>query len=148
MDIIPDSSGSVRFTIQIDMFTGRSQLFYSFTQENPKSDEDMINPSGQQTGWEGNFIERSIAVGQVEHESRYVQIKDEIDETVVSSSYYQIERPKDETNEVVYFSVKGMEKQNDYQLYVHNKTVNFSIKNKPSLSLIISMTMVIISLIF
>lgn len=121
-----------KFTIQLDIFAGRTDLFYSFTDENPKSDKDYIDPSSQTSTWEGHFVERSVANSNKIGDMKSTEIIDPketiVKSAVIRQSFYQIERTDSSTENVLYFSVQGLDAQNDFELFVHNKTINFSLK--------------------
>lgn len=125
------SPNLTRFTIQLDIFAGRTDLFYSFTDENPKSDKDYIDPSSQTSTWEGHFVERSVAnANDMKSNEEIINRKETmVNSAGIKQSFYQIERSDSSTENVLYFSVQGLEAQNDFELFVHNKTINnFSLK--------------------
>lgn len=132
-----------RFTVQLDTFAGRSDLFHSFTNENPKSNDDYIDPNEIEAEWEGHFVEKSAVMvrGRAARSADIASANKELTNTVakedpLKQSYYQIERPDLGPNDVLYFSVRGLETSNDFEVFVHNKTVNFSLKLTCSSSLI------------
>lgn len=99
-----DEMNSNELTIQLDMVKGRSEVFYSFSEQYPKSPDHLLDPSATR--------------GELFVESRAKKIK---------KAYYNIDVPSEQPNDTLYFSVRGIDDQNKFRFYVHNKTVNFSI---------------------
>lgn len=107
---------------------GNTELFYSFEDENPKSENDYIQNTGSQGG-DYNFIEKSAS--KSENENIFYRMVRAIPFTPIRNvitdnlqkKYYQINRPASGQNELLYFSVKGFEIKNEFQVYVYNRTV-------------------------
>lgn len=59
-----------------------------------------------------------------------------------NQKYYQIEKPQQPPNDILYFSVRGLEDTNEFQVYVYNKTLNFSVNVKSS-SVLIAITLIL-----
>lgn len=112
---------SNKFTIQLDILRGASELYHSFRDQYPKSPENFIDPATLDTNKDGNFVEqlKSLVVSQSE---------DMGDAKKPKNIYYQIQVPQEPPNDILYFSVRGLDEQNEFRIYVHNKTVNFSLK--------------------
>lgn len=92
-----------RFTVELALVKGRSELYHSFSDENPKSGVNYIQGS------------------------RIVNMSD----LNVEKKYYDVERPGEKPNEVLFFSVLGLsESENEFRVYVYDKVVigNGSIK--------------------
>ena len=104
---------SNKFTIQLDILRGASELYHSFREQYPKSPENFIDPATLETNKDGNFVEKP---------------KDMRDANKQKNIYYQIQVPQEPPNDMLYFSVRGLDEQNEFRIYVHNKTVNFSLK--------------------
>ena len=114
-----------KFTIELSMIKGKTELFHSFTDENPKSKDDYINPNNFIPDREGNFFERMLdsVNDKIKLSKRSIDTPNEIELRNYEKMYYQIERPEQEPNEVLYFSVRGLEETNEFQIYIYNRTV-------------------------
>lgn len=42
---------------------------------------------------------------------------------IIERLYYQISKPQQTPNEILYFSVKGINDKNHFQLFIHNETI-------------------------
>jgi hypothetical protein len=47
----------------------------------------------------------------------------ESDLTIIERLYYQISKPQQTPNDILYFSVKGINDENQFQLFIHNETI-------------------------
>lgn len=130
-----------RFTVQLDNFLGRSELHHSFTNQNPKSNEDYLDPDSAGSIWEGNFIEKSVLPSGVARSVDSVIVKsvyqDQMTFASQSQLLYQIERPNEGPDDVLYFSVRGLDTTNEFEVFIHNKTFNFSSRLTNSYGLVI-----------
>jgi hypothetical protein len=99
-----------RFTIELEILNGNTNLFYSFDNENPKSDQDYIQIAPLKEP-DMNFIEKNVlAKSSVSDGS--------------NKKFFQVKRPENKT--LLYFGVKGYKENNEFQIYVYNRTVNSS----------------------
>lgn len=115
-----------KFTIELSMVKGKTELFHSFTDENPKSKDDYINPNNFIPDREGNFFERMLdsVNDKIKRLSkRSIDSPNETELRNYEKVYYQIEKPEQEPNEVLYFSVRGLDETNEFQIYIYNRTV-------------------------
>lgn len=112
---------SNEFTIQLDILRGASEIYHSFSELYPKSPENFIDPATLETNKDGNFVEqlKSPVVSQSDDMRAVKKTK---------NIYYQIKVPQEPPNDILYFSVRGLDEQNEFRIYVHNKVVNFSLK--------------------
>jgi hypothetical protein len=115
-----------QFTIVLSVIKGKSALFHSFTNENPKSDSDFVTeivaPDEEKPWIEAGS---GVAVGS-EEEAKQVRkvVAVAKDGTKHQQIYYQIVRPIVQPNSVLYFSVQGQEDtNNEFEVYVHDKIV-------------------------
>ena len=112
-----------KFTIELENVEGNTELFYSFDDENPKSDSDFLQATAQ-TGPDTNFIEGKNMIENkylfevLAYERAFESLPRE-----TKKKYYQISRPSNGQNELLYFSVKGYSDFNEFQVYVYNRTV-------------------------
>ncbi len=98
------------FTIELEKLNGDTEMFYSFNDENPKSNLDYIQKDPQKEP-DMNFVEKN-------YESKVIEINGE------NKKYYQVTRPKNQT--LLYFGIKGYKEKNEFQIFVYNRTVNSS----------------------
>lgn len=117
-DLTEDPSEKNKFTIELKELSGECELFYSFVEENPKSDDEFINSNSIKPDKDENFIEKIL--------QRFKRSQQISDSTNKKSKLYQITRPNAPPNEVLYFSVKGLDTNNEFQVYVYNKTVVYN----------------------
>lgn len=89
-----------RFTVEMNEIDGSSDLFYSFSDNNPKSESDYIKDDTPFER-EENFIELRRQSG-----TKYVQIEN-----------------KDELA-TLYFSIKGLGQKNSVEVTIHNRTLS------------------------
>lgn len=107
------------------MIKGKSALFHSFTNENPKSESDFVTDivaPDEEKPW----IEAvsGVAVGSEEEAKKVRKVVVAKDGTKHQQIYYQIVRPIVQPNSVLYFSVQGQEDtDNEFEVYVHDKIV-------------------------
>ncbi len=87
-----------KVTIILNQAEGETQLFYSFDDENPKSRDDLIDESDK----------RHFGVGSLKTSKDIV---------------IPAERPANSTSEFVYFSVKGLQVSNQFQVNVSSKFI-------------------------
>ena len=106
------SSTMKMFTIELQQLSGSSELYYSFQDQNPKNQENFI-PDSSTPDSDSNFIEkRSID----SHDLPALNAK--------SSKFYNIDRGQSNSSNVIYFGVNGVDYQNEFQIYVYNRTIN------------------------
>ncbi len=84
------------FTIQLEQLSGVTDLYFSFTEENPKSNDDYLSLS------------------EVKYEPAMLRSR---------IKYYQVKRPDNLTSNLLYFSVKGREDVNQFQVIVNSKMI-------------------------
>jgi len=120
-----------KFTIELEIINGETNLFYSFTDENPKSDQDYIQNEPQKEP-DMNFIEKNFLSKSVISDGS-------------NKKYFQVKRPKNET--LLYFGVKGYKEKNEFQIYVYNRTVNSSLSLHEN-NLIIRLKILIFLILF
>ncbi|CAF0704553.1 unnamed protein product [Brachionus calyciflorus] len=104
------------FTIELSLYDGDTELFSSFTDENPKSKDDFLDTSGVKPEPDTNFIEK---VSNRLRRSSDVTLTD-----IKKRKFYQIKRPESGQNETLYFSVRGLKEKNDFRVFVYNSKVN------------------------
>jgi hypothetical protein len=135
-----------RFTIELKELNGSASLYFSFEENNPKAPSDLIQQNSQPE-YDTNFIEIP------ENKSRKLDLKTAKSETKASnrakkSQFYQVQRPTAGQNEYLYVSVKGMDKLNEFQIYVYNRTVNFETSIHKNLNIFIFVMGLLISRLF
>ncbi|RNA15112.1 collagen alpha-1(XII) chain-like [Brachionus plicatilis] len=99
------------FSIELSIFDGDANLFYSFEEENPKSDEEFLTIDDVEP--DTNFIEKKKKIKRM--------VIKETDENVRKTKLYQIDRPLTGKNDLLYFSVKGYQDSNEFKVFVHSK---------------------------
>lgn len=123
-----DDNARYQFTIVLSVLKGKSALFHSFTTENPKSKDDLVDETTDpdpERPWIEEDEERMAVSNKVVAMDAIDEIDEETGEQIIKQQiYYQIYRPLVQPNSVLYFSVKGLEDtDNDFEVYVHDKTV-------------------------
>lgn len=103
-----------KFSVELKELRGRSRLYHSFKEENPKSDDDFLSNSTQPDK-DGNYIEKMYSLVRLTPTG--LRITD-------NTLYYQIERPDGVANDWLYMSVKGLDDVNDFQVIVYNRTID------------------------
>lgn len=113
------------FTIEIEILTGNTELFYSFEDQNPKDVEDSVklNSTSPDTEIDGNFFEKIIN----RQKRQLIELRND-----PFKKYYTIKKPTDLTAKTLYFSIKGYEAQNEFQMFIYNKTVEPPSTEPPS----------------
>ena len=128
-----------KFTLELKILSGSSDLFFSFEDKNPKNDDDYLKIDTK-SDQDVNFYE---------DESILKRTKRDVDSDVNSSipidvKYYQVNREGNGT--VLYFSVKGLEDQNTFEVFVYNRTVNET-KNNSSNNYLL-MASIVVAVVF
>lgn len=120
------------FSIELAQIRGKSELFSSFTNEIPKSSDMFVNELTANTGADIFFVDRDPPpppppTTESPPEGGGVTVKIDGGDDVVNAAvktYYQIRRPQQPPNDVLYLSVKGgSEDENEFQVLVYNRTV-------------------------
>lgn len=126
------------FTIELRTAQGKSEIYYSFTNILPKSSEHLVNEN-LNTGFDIYFIdsdprtttpptttdEEDLIEGrkyneQIQEDTTTLKESELI---IIERLYYQISKPQQTPNEILYFSVKGINDENQFQLFIHNETI-------------------------
>lgn len=100
------------FTIVLNDINGSSELFYSFNNTKSKDDQAFltIDEDGEDTNLKPEMDSR-ISLRNF-NESEILN---------TGTKYYQITNA--EAKDLVYFSVKGLDDENEFQIYIFNRTV-------------------------
>ena len=110
------------FSIGLEEIKGAAELHYSFQDNNPKSDSDFVKDDVKSDRDE-NFIDDIEALRVRRSFGRLVEDSNSDNETVVGNmKYYLIENP--DLNSTLYFSLKGLEENNEIKVQVFNRTIN------------------------
>jgi uncharacterized protein YegL len=109
-----------KFTIELEDIEGASGLYYSFEHENPKSDDQYIDST--ESKYEDSFISKFVR-------SMFSRAEANIIPDSANKKLYQITRPASGDNEVLYFSVKGLEDSNEFTIFIYNRTVTSGSKS-------------------
>jgi len=122
-DTIPN-----KFTIEVKDIVGRTGLAFSFDDEQPKEDSDYVSDSAS-SSYYGNYIERFKTAVNLR--------KQRADEknNEATSTLYQINRPENKT--VLFLGLKGKADENEFHLYIYNKTVTNEIKKPSKVGLVV-----------
>lgn len=136
------------FSIEFQELSGKSELFYSFDDENPKSDSEYIEDNNQ-NGRDENFIDKPInsslkfqnyTTTHLLNQLMPKTIEMKVRKSTPESAYYSF-RNKDQ-KELIYFSVKGLSETNEFKIRVYDKYVS----NENNLTIVL--VSVILSLVF
>ena len=109
-----------KFSIELNTLSGKTDLVYSFTDENPKLDSDYIQLTNKPSSNSGNFIEKPKSASISKQSSQVVKDKAT---TGNNANYFQVTRPSTGQNEILYIGIKGYSDVNRFQVYVHDKVV-------------------------
>lgn len=109
-----------KFSIELNTLSGKTDLVYSFIDENPKFDSDYIQLTNKPSSNSGNFIEKPKSVSISKQSSQLVKDKAT---TGNNANYFQVTRPSTGQNEILYIGIKGYSDVNRFQVYVHDKVV-------------------------
>ena len=114
-----------RFTIELNEIVGSANLFFSFEDSNPKSDQDFVQETAG-ADKEANFLEgnQTIAFGQMKRDNAEIMQHDDlriVSRAVKKPKLYQVENPLGKN--ILFFSLKGLEANNSVQVHVYNRTV-------------------------
>jgi hypothetical protein len=107
-----------KFTIELQEIEGSAELFFSFEDNNPKSDDDIVKETTSEDK-EANFVEDSN-VNRVKRNAGMHEENDEISKSV-KTKFYQVDNPLGK--EILFISVKGLEVNNSIEIQVYNRTV-------------------------
>ncbi len=115
-----------QFTIELQEILGSCNLFFSFEEKNPKSENDYGKENDMTTEPEQNFFEDEDSYKRVrrsETNLRNVQsLKSSThqDNEAQKSKFYTISNPTG--SDTLYFSLMGLEEENSFQVLVFNRT--------------------------
>lgn len=101
------------FSIELSIYDGDAGLFYSFEEENPKSDEEFLNIVDTES--DTNFIEKNSRKKR--------EVESENNDQILKRKLYEIKRPQSGKNDLLYFSVKGYQDLNEFKVFVHSKVI-------------------------
>ena len=126
-----------KFTLELKILSGSSDLFFSFEDKNPKNEDDYLKVDAK-ADRDNNFYE---------YESILKRAKRNVDSYDNSSNpidvkYYQVNREGNGT--VLYFSVKGLEEKNTFEVFVYNRTVNDTKNNSNNYLLVSSIVVAVV----
>ena len=139
------------FTFELKFISGRTELFYSFEDENPKSPSEYLNDNNPDQKDENfiDFIEKlSKRINKVLEEKLYFQkVKStENNSTKYESKLYPVKRPSNGQNEIVYFSVKGLNDENEFQVYIYEEYIDTN-KTSNTLTIVLVVVFVILTIV-
>ena len=111
-----------KFTIELEDLMGRSDLYYSFEDEMPKSPDDYIKQNETEPNDDVNFIEKNsigkfLASGPKMFDDNKATSKS-------NKKYFAISRPVSGQNDFLYFGIKGIFETNEFKVYIYNRTVD------------------------
>ena len=105
-------------TFELKQLAGSTELFYSFEDENPKSDSDYYKDENPDES-DSNLIDKKTNLAK-----RYVKSieKDTYSKEAKNSNdkLYPI-RQSSNLSDIIYFSVKGFDENNEFQVYVYEE---------------------------
>ncbi len=114
------------FTIELQEFLGACNLFFSFEEKNPKSENDYGKESDTTAELEENFFEDEESYMKARRsqkslrkDKRQVISENSLSE-VQKSKFYTISNPTG--SDTLYFSLVGLEEENSVQVLVYNRT--------------------------
>lgn len=107
-----------QFTIELQEIEGSAELFYSFEENNPKSEDDFVQ--------EPDVVEKEInfyedPVSKRVRRDIQTESKSQMIFRSIKTKLYQIENP--DGKDTLFFSVKGLEQNNSVVVQVYNRTV-------------------------
>jgi hypothetical protein len=121
-----------QFTVSLEYTNGDSDLFFSFEDLNPKSENDFIDQSLLPVEFIQNFVEPSSSLlsGPVLDNARlnnvfYPRNANEESAKTSITKYYSIKIPANQSNLTLFIGAKGNVQSNSLKIYVFNRTVGF-----------------------
>ncbi len=129
------------FTFELKILSGQTQLFYSFEDENPKSESDYLSTNDNNPDQtDSNFIDSSTTYRNKRSlKSNQIQKASDNFEKIL----YPVKRPADGQNDIVYFSVKGLSDENNFQVYIYEEYI----ENSSNLGLILGIVFSVVILL-
>jgi predicted chitinase len=112
------------FTFELKILSGQTQLFYSFEDENPKSESDYLSNDNNPDQTDSNFIDSSNSYRNKRSlKSNKIQ---KASDNNFEKILYPVKRPVNGQNDIVYFSVKGLSDENNFQVYIYEEYIEKS----------------------
>ncbi len=108
---------SKKFTIELQEIEGSAELFFSFEDNNPKSDDDILTETDNEDK-EKNFVEQNT--DRLKRNARFQIQKNETKKSL-KKKLYQVDNPLGK--ELLFISVKGLEINNSIEIFVYNRTI-------------------------
>ena len=129
------------FTFELKILSGQTQLFYSFEDENPKSESDYLSTNDNKPDQtDSNFID-SLTFYRNKRSLKSNKIQKASDN--FEKILYPVKRPVSGQNDIVYFSVKGLSDENNFQVYIYEEYI----ENSSNLGLILGIVFSVIILL-
>ena len=115
-------------TIELQEFTGESEVYFSFKDMNPKSDSEFLGEEFQTKERDQNFIESTFETEPIIKSSSIVKKNKKSDESgsLKKSTFYQVKNT--DNDDTLYISVKGLNGVNTIQLNVFDRSVFAPVK--------------------
>jgi len=153
LDLFKNDSNSTdkylsEFTFELKFISGRTELFYSFDDENPKSPSEYLNDNSNPK--DENFIEKFFSdVNKLMREKLYnPKIKSaENNSTNYEKKLYPVKIPPNGQNEIVYFSVKGLSDENEFQVYIYEEYIEIPSKASNTLTIVLIVVFVVLTIV-
>lgn len=134
------------FTIELTSIIGRCEIHHSYTNSLPKSAEHSVSENTN-TGFDMNFIDRDppptlpppetteddTTIKEAKYNDLVARAEQNQAVRNTQTVYYHITKPQQTSNQILYFSVKGLDDENHFQLTIYNQTVNNANRVKVSL---------------
>ena len=114
IDLFNATDDTFGFSIGVVNKLGRSNLFVSFDEENPKDPSDFLQSSNSDSNLNGSYIEqrRVLKTGDNEIETPEINYPQTI---------YQVTKPGDKN--VLFMSIKGAEEINEFEIFIYNRVI-------------------------
>ena len=119
----PVDAESKDLTIELEQLSGLSQVFFSFENENPKSENDLVKINSEDNQRNENFYEVVIEQSLSAVRSRVSELESGRVESVEAQQRSQIAVTNADGYATLYISVKGYEENNSFRVSVFNKSV-------------------------
>ena len=117
---LDDDSGEMvlkDFTIELEELVGSAELYFSFDNNNPKSDSDYIQ-SEDQTDRNENFIDDLVFRRNMQS---VLRAEPSQNSEAGNKKLYQVSNLNQ--SRILYFSVMGLMEENSVQVKIYNRTV-------------------------
>jgi len=110
------------FTFELKILSGSTELYYSFEDENPKSESDYLKDDTNPDQTDSNFIDSLFSLKNKRGLKSIITSQKSTDD--FKTKLYPVRKPDNGQNDLVYFSVKGLnDEENNFQVYIYEEYI-------------------------